>query len=404
VKQVVVKSQSPLNQRGTSNASASVSAAVSSTQLTQLKSFMDQIESATVRQLLQKFPTTELAARSISSSEWTASIFVPKVDGDKTYVTIPKNIENFIDSLMLMSILKVFETKRWIPVLSSTELPKSVLETKEGAFFAGFVSASLRPETGELESGSTKYAKGIKAHQTYSVEKAYGKARHLRTGGLDKVTERLSSMKGFTSAWWGLRGTIVAIFKGLPASKVTHLESYVKSKNELLKTVKTRLQYENGGCYRPEELMYLGERYLDAKTALAGFLSQLDTPSEDLAKRFDQVYAPVKMKVDTADNEIKANLASRARILFPQGNNRKLQIWSKKTLSEKLLELSEEKLKEFRPETLPGVTASPTEVSLTEDLDKYISERYRNVPKTNTTKEVIQSWYSTFESPEGDEE
>jgi hypothetical protein len=274
-----------------------------------------------------------------------------------------------------------------------------VLDTREGAFFAGFVSASLRDETGEMETGSTKYCKGIKAYQTYSLEKAYGKCKHLRTGGMDKVTERLSSMKGFTQSWWGLRSTIVALFKGLRAARVTRLETYVKSKNELLKTVKTRLQYENGGCYRPEELTYLGARYLDAKTTLNNFLSQLDTPSENLAKRFDAVYAPVRQAVEAADNEIKANLAARARILFPQDKRKKSQTWSKMTLTEKLLDLPEDKLELFRPETLPGITAMTTDVSKA-DMDAYLGSRYRTCPKTDTIKEVISSWYSTFEASE----
>jgi len=397
---VGTKSQAPAVKAAPSIAPRVVSTQGSATQITQLKSFMDEIESATVKQLLQRFPTTEIAARSINSSDWSSTIFVPKMDGNKTYVTIPKNIGNFLDSLMMMSILKIFEIKQWIPTLSSEELPKSVLETKEGAFFAGFVSASLRTETGEMETGSTKYAKGIKAHQTYSVEKAYGKPKHLKTGGMDKVTERLSSMKGFTQAFWGLRGTIVALFKGLPAARVTNIETYMKSKNELLKIVKTRLQYENGGCFRPEELIYLGERYQAARTTLNVFLSLLETPTENLAKNFDAVYAPVKITVETADNEIKANLAARARILFPQDNKKKSQTWARKTLVEKLLDLPEDKLKEFRPETPPGITANITEVSKEENFSEWLRTRYRVTETNGNETAVIRSWYTTFESPE----
>jgi hypothetical protein len=358
---------------------------------------MNEIESATVRQLLQKFPTTEIAARSINDTNWNETLFVPKEDNNRTMVTVPKNIEAFTDSLMMMSILKLFEVKGWIPVLSSKELPKGVLETKEGAFFAGFVSASLRSETGEMDSGTTKYAKGVKAFQTYSVEKAHGKSKHLKTGGMDMVTERLSSMKGFTQAYWGLRGTIVSIFKGVKAAKVTHLETYVKSKAELLKVVKTRLHYENGGCYRPEELIYLGERYRPAKALLDAFLARLDNPDNELATQFDRLYAPVKTAVDAADNEIKANLASRARILFPNDNKKRSQQWARKSLTEKLSDLSEDKLKEFRPETLPGIMANPTERSVEDDLDAYLADRYRTV-KNAQGFAVVNSWYSEFET------
>jgi hypothetical protein len=312
-------------------------------------------------------------------------------------VTVPKNIEVFSESLMMMSLLKIFEIKKWQPVLSSKELPKAVLETKEGAFFAGFVSGALRSETGPINDGTSKYAKGVKAFQTYSVEKAYGKARHLKTGGMTKVTERLSVMKGFSQEYWGLRGSIVTLFKSLPPAKVTNLETYLLSKPELMKNIKTKLHYENGGCFRPEELSFLSAKYTDAKSALTGFISQLDNPTEDLALRFDQLYAPVKTKVDAADNEIKANLASRARILFPQDKKKSTITWAKLPLVEKLLSLSEDKKKAFYPETLPGIIVAPELRSEYEDLEAFVSARYPQTAKNESIKEVVFSWFSNFE-------
>jgi hypothetical protein len=338
-----------------------------------------------------------MAARGINESEWTDSLFVVKQDGPVNKVTVPKNIEAFSESLIMMSLLKIFEIKQWQPVLSTKELPKAVLETKEGAFFAGFVSGALRSETGPINDGTSKYAKGVKAYQTYSVEKAFGKARHLKTGGMTRVTERLSVMKGFSQEYWGLRGSIVTLFKSLPPAKVTNLETYMLSKSELMKNIKTKLHYENGGCYRSEELAFLSIKYFIAKSALTGFISRLDNPTEDLAKRFDQEYAPVKALVDTADNEIKANLASRARVLFPQDKKKSTITWAKLPLTEKLLTLSEEKKKAFYPETLPGIMVSPEIRSEYEDLESFVSARYPQVAKNESIKEVVFSWFSTFE-------
>jgi hypothetical protein len=338
-----------------------------------------------------------MAARGINDTEWTDSLFVVKQDGDRTKITVPKNIETFSESLIMMSLLKIFEIKQWQPVLSSKELPKAVLETKEGAFFAGFVSGALSQTTGPMNDGTSKYAKGVKAYQTYSVEKAYGKARHLKTGGMSKVTERLSAMKGFSQEYWGLRGSIVTLFKSIPPAKVTHLETYVLSKPELMKTIKTKLHFENGGCYRPEELTYLANRYSAAKTMLTAFISQLSNPTEKLATEFDRLYAPVKTIVDTADNEIKANLASRARILFPQDKKKSTITWSKLPLSEKLLSLSEDKKKAFYPETLPGVVVAPELRSEYKDLESFVSARYPQTANNESIKELVFSWFANFE-------
>jgi hypothetical protein len=339
-----------------------------------------------------------MAAKGINDNDWTQSLFVTKTDiNSVTRVTIPKNMESFTDSLFMIAILKVFQIKNYVPVLSEKELPKAVLDTKEGAFFAGFVAASLRPTTGEFNQGSSKFAKGIRAHQTYSVEMSRGKATHLRTGGMSKLTERLSRMKGFTQEYWGLRGTLATLFKSLPASRVTNLNTYVLSKNELLKQVKTRLQYENGGCYRPEEIAYLGGKYQEARGALTAFLDTLGNPTDQLANNFGELYARVKTRIDSADNEIKGNLAARARILFPQDKKKSTQMWAKKPLIEKLADLSEEKLAIFAPETLPGIQGLPAERADKEPALRYISRRYPTIADNEPKKDVVLSWFNLVE-------
>jgi hypothetical protein len=338
-------------------------------------------------------------ARNVTNTNWDESLFVSKQVNNQNMVTVPMNIEAFRESTIMMAILKIFELKGSIPSLSRSELPPAVIETKEGAFFAGFVSAATRKTTGPLEQGTSKYSRGIRAFQIYCVEQRYGKARHLRSGGLDSLNKRLSEMKGFTTQWWGLRSTITALFKSLKPVEVSNIESYVRSKEELQKTIKTRLQSENGGCYRAEELRYLATRYSHAKTMLNTFVARLSRPDEELAEHFDELYAPVKTAIETADNEIKANLAARARILFPNDNKKKTQQWIKKTLVEKLYDLSEDKLQEFLPETLPGIRAIPVTVEGTpQQIQLAIQRRYNQCADSESAQEVITSWYSSFDS------
>jgi len=212
---------------------------------------------------------------------------------------------------------------------------------------------------------------------------------------MDKVTERLSSMKGFTKEYWGLRGTVVSLFKGLRHIPVTNLETYLKSKSEIMKGIKTRLQYENGGCYRPEELMYLAHRYHSQKSTLEAFLARLENPESDLAEHFEELYAPVKTTVDACDNEIKANLSSRARILFPQDKKKKSINWAKMSIVEKLSDLDDEKSLVFKPETLPGIDSRAT--NQTESgSPTYLQARYGDLSDDPHKMSVVLSWYSTF--------
>jgi len=376
-----------------------VSAPSENSQQPTTRSFVDSIESTAVRQILSRFPTSEEMARNINSTEFSETLFTSRTEGDRTEYTLPKNIEDFRDSLVVMSIVKLCELKQWIPVLSSKELPKGVLETKDGAYLAGFVSAASRLRTGPLNEGTTKFAKGIRAHQTYSIEKKYGQSRHLRTGGQNKISEVLSSMKGFTKEYWGLRASLVSLFKSVPPCEVTDLTSYVRSKESILRTIKTKLQSQNGGCYRAEELAYLQERNASTIILMNRFLGRLERPDEDLAKNFEDLYAPVKTAIDQADSEVKANLSARARILFPNDNKKKSKQWAQKPLSEKLADLSEDKLKEFLPETLPGIVALPVAIEGNQtDKNKAIGRRYAPCQDVPGAQDVVLSWYSNFDS------
>jgi hypothetical protein len=347
--------------------------------------------------LLNKFPTTEIAARTISVTNWKESMFVSQQEGGNTYVTVPKNIESFMDSLFMISLLKLFEKMRWIPVVSEKDLAPAVLETREGAFFAGFIAASLREEIGPMDTGTSKYAKGVRAFQTYSVEKVRGKSIHLRTGGMDKLTERLSNMKGFTREYWGLRGTLAALFKSVPHGKVTDLGTYFQSKTEIMKNIKTRLAYKNGGVFRPEELICLEQRYRATQTALDSFLARLDNPNEELALYFSDIYSSIRSRVETADNEVRPIMTARARILFPQDKRKKSITWAKKSLQEKLLDLDDEKLVHFLPETLPGIAASGT-TQAERGSTQFLRARCSAYGDNQDVMAVITSWYSEYDS------
>jgi len=339
----------------------------------------------------------------MNSTNWKETIFVDQKGPDNvTYVTVPKNIANFNESLVMISLLKIFEINQWIPVLSEKELATAVLETKEGNFFAGYVNQSTKNETGKAKDGSSKYSKGELAFQTFSVEKAKGKSRHLKTGGQDKLIARLSEMKGFTKEYWGLRSTINALFKSLQPIKVTYLETFMKSRPEILKNIKTNLKFKNGGVYRSEELAYLSERYSETQSKLDEFLARLDNPDREVAENFDQLYAPVKSMVERTDNEVAGNFATRAKILFPNDKKKKTEIWKRKALTEKLVDLSESQLLLFVPESLPGIQLLPSQSVV--GSAKFMREAYAGLSKDNAGFEVITSWYANFYSSSEDDE
>lgn len=361
----------------------------------QSSGYLNSIDSVAVRRLLGSFPTTSLSARSIDAKDWKDSLFATNVRDDATYVTVPKNVEAFQGNLLFISILKIFEIKGWIPTLSEKELPSAVLTTNDGHFYAGFVAQSLRRQTGPLNTGTQKFDKGARAHQLYSVEKAHKNQTHLRQGGVDKLTKKLSDMRSFTQAYWGLRGTIASLFKSVPTSSVTDLHTYIKPKPELMKVIKSKFAYQNGGLFRPEEIAYFDVRYHNEKERLDEFVALLDQPTETLARDFQALYSRVRAGIARADHEVQNVATQRARLCFPAGNKPKDKKFAKKSLTEKILSFREEQKIQFKPESLPGIVYMNSSSGANVGSEAWLVAFYGEDPG-ETAREIILSWYSNF--------
>jgi hypothetical protein len=279
-------------------------------------------------------------------------------------------------------------------------LPKEVLETRDGLFFAGFVGQALQDETGPRITSSTKYGKGRKAYQTYSIEKRYGKPNHLRIGGMAKLQGIINEMKGFTKAWWGLRATILTIFKSMPGQRVSHLETFVRAKSDINKHIKTTFKYKNGGLLRPEEIVYLDNRYEAQISAFNAFQARLDVPDADLAQNFETLYGALKTRIDIVNNEVSLFIANRSRIAFPSSKKKSDITFSKKSLSEKLSTMSADKLALWEPTTLPGISKNTVAPTIQVGSPEYIEAAFAALRNNAMALEVIQSWYSGLDLTE----
>jgi hypothetical protein len=275
-----------------------------------------------------------------------------------------------------------------------------VLESGEGAYFAGFVAAASCEKTGERVNGNTRFSKGVAAFQSFSVEKKYGKVPYLRTGGMDDLMRRLSVMKGFTKEYWGMRGTLAALFKMIDPIEVDYLTSYFMPKSEVMKCVRTKLAFENGGLFRTEEIAYLSGRYSQVRQLISEFEMKLENPTEEFIKTFSREYSPVKTAVERVDKEIKLLAVARSKALFPPGKKKGLMKFKALALEDKLETLANEKESLFCPESLPGISKDG-ESSHTTGTSAWRRAGYSSYA-IDPAKEVIDSWYDKFWSSEED--
>lgn len=342
-----------------------------------------------------------MESRLVKDDDWKDSLFILRKEGDTEMITFPKNVESFADNLLMISLVRVAVLNKWTIQLSTKELDTKVFDSAENAFFAGFVGAACQGKTGAYQKGTTRFSKGIAAFQTFSVESELGKVTWLRTGGLDNLLARLSGMKGFTKDYWSLRGTIAAIFRLIKPVTVTDLKTYFLPKSEVMKHIKTKLPYNNGGIFRSEEIAYLSAGYSSTESDLNDFLMKLDKPTEEFVKNFSKEYAPIKTKIEAAERTIKLIAVSRSKVLFPEGKKKGTTKFKKLPLEDKIDIVKEDKVQLFEPESLPGIKIE-TESKENIGSVKWRTVAYKTAYTNPLAREVIDSWYIKFASEEDD--
>jgi hypothetical protein len=330
--------------------------------------------------MVDKFPQTAQAARGIKETDWQSRLFVLHEMDSQTWLPVPRNLADFSENLLMITILKIATSLGWSIHMSEVDLPSSVLKTDKGMYFAGYTSMALSKETGHRIKPSNLYEKGQLRCQTDAVIESVGtRNTHIR-----KVEHSpgkiLSEMAGFTRKWWGLRGVLSTLFASLPKPKATNIASYMLVGGELIgKVVRNKLPYSNGGIYRTAELAYFDKKYANTKKKLEEIQTSSKAPTEDFARSFWDKIDSLAGECKDIEKALGGIFAARARVLFRGNSKKKSDIkWNQLPLDDKLSSLSvQDYTRLFTPINLPGFTKSLAKADDTDSLDEFCKLRFR---------------------------
>jgi len=334
--------------------------------------------------MVESFPMTAAAARGLKETNWQARLFVPHKE-DGTYLfPIPKNIIEFKDNLMMITILKIADILGYEIIDSEEELPTQVLKTDKAGYFAGYTAAANEQVLGARIKPSGQWERGYLCKQTEAILADVGN----RNAHIRRVEHNpgkiLSDMGGFTKKYWGLRGDLATLFKSLPTPKVDDDSkyTYMLSGGELVgKIIRKKLPYENGGIFRKEELQYLNRYYSIPKSCLEKIQRNSQKPTKEFFDSFWTELNKITEDSKLIEKELGTLYASRAKYLFRTGSKKKTDIqWSKKPLDAKLEEMSKEHFIEyFSPKNLPGFPrVIATEANANDpSFENYITQKWK---------------------------
>jgi hypothetical protein len=334
--------------------------------------------------MLNKFPSTASAAKGIKETHWSHRLFVPHQEAKDTFVPLPKNLADFADNLLMITILKSIELCGYHCVISETELKSDVLKSDKSMYLAGYIACKESGTVGTRKKATNLYERGYLYCQTEAVLATVGgRNAHIRKCE-HSVGKILSEMTGFTRENWGIRGALGSLFSAVPKPKVPEasIVSYMLKSGELIgKVVRNKLPYSNGGVYRKEELAYFDEKYGAVKAEMERFHTLLKNPNKDLPGLFWNSVDHLAQECKAIEKALGPVFTKRARILFRNNSKKKSDIkWNQLSLDDKITQIDENQFQQlFSPLDLPGfsaVAASTDEVAPT-DYDGFIYAKYR---------------------------
>jgi hypothetical protein len=351
----------------------------------------NQISSDTdINRVLAKFPRTAVAAKDIKETNWQERLFVPhKETDDKIVVPVPKNINDFAENYLIITILKIIQIKGWQAVKSSTEVKPNVYKHEKNMFFAGYVSKCMDDSCGKRIKASNAYERGILSAQTDAVMRQVGNRNaHIRKTE-HTYGKILAEMGGFVREYWAQRGAIAALFKDLPLPKADEddLKTYLLTGGELIgKIVRKSLPHSNGGIFRKEELAYLNGKYANTQQRLDELHSLCKNPTGRFASTFWEYVDELGADAKKIEKELGVAYATRAKILFRQGSKKKQDIkWVRLSLDEKISTMDGKSFaKLFDPCGLPGFTPVTGRTRGEDEFEEWLTLKY----KLNTESEL----------------
>jgi hypothetical protein len=338
---------------------------------------------------LAKFPESAVAAKDIKETNWQERLFVPHRDGDKVIVPVPKNINDFSENYLVISILKIIQIRGWEACKSSLEVKTTVLKHEKNMFFAGYVAGCMHDTCGKRIKASNAYERGVLSAQTDAVIASVGNRNaHIRKTE-HTCGKILSEMGGFVREHWATRSAIAMLFKDLPMPKLApeDLPSYMLTGGELIgKIVRKSLPHSNGGIFRKEELAYLNGKYAATQQMLDDIHRHCKAPGSDFANHFWEYIDELSSKAKQIEKDLGVLYAHRAKVLFRQGSKKKADIkWIRLSLEEKIDQLSLSELgKLFDPCGLPGFTPVTGQARNEDEFEEWLTKKYR----LNTSDEL----------------
>jgi hypothetical protein len=211
-------------------------------------------------------------------------------------------------------------------------------------------------------------------------------------------------MTGFQKEFWGVRANLSSIFASLKPIAWTNEASYLKPKASLeQQVVKRRLPFDNKGIYTTQEIAYLRDYFREKVTCVEKFHNMLDNPSDDLARNFWEHYAPSRDAVKSINQALGQIYVQRARIVFPIAKKGKKNAkWAALPLSEKLLDIDDDNLREFSPTKLPGFSSLKPARDDVVTQQNLIRIKYRLEPENDDLRfAVAESFEATLQDRQG---
>lgn len=299
-----------------------------------------------VKEMVNLFRNKEISVGQIglADNEYLSQAFgytETKIDGVKRLrVALPNNLEQFADEQLVIALIHMLDKLDVEYVISSADLSSKVFsfDRSKKQEIVGYISLLSQDMIESFPTEGGSFGKGRRAAiADYLTDHRHTQAWFKNIG---------ANLNGIFTSLVGIRCPNRDFFARIKALiirrrkeiKAKCLSIFLKTKEQLRQEViKTKLPFENGGLYTPEEISYFKNHFKEQIDKYNSWIDKIPSMSDDQVSKFDQEYkaakAPLKPLIDICDTISDL----RKPVLYQLGKKSKMATkYNKLSISEKI--------------------------------------------------------------------
>jgi hypothetical protein len=227
-------------------------------------------------------------------------------------------------------LMKFFYHQKYKIIISTEEVKKFDLKRKDETWVSGYIEEICNPST-EFPKGTTQFTKGRIACICDHIGKV-GEKRFLFRNPKKTISSIMTQIE-CDKKLWGARMKLATMIKGAEYTLLVPLHQLLKSETQLRRELHVSLPWKDTMVFTLSEINYFDTAFSKPIQDRIEFENNFTGQDESQIWK-DHIATKAALKYAIQKATGIRNM--RAIVLFPQGDKKSIQVYRRKSLSDKI--------------------------------------------------------------------